>query len=128
MALEIAAGTASFGMRGDDVARVQQALQVLGRDIPRSELEERVLGPGTSAVVRAFHQGLDLTPTGAVEAATVRAINVLRENPATDARMARGSVRNANGNPLSNGFVQAYRQGLGGEQVVGMRVLAEESY
>jgi hypothetical protein len=107
MALEVA-DTVSFGAQGDDIARVQQALRALGRGIPLSESEAHILGPGTSALVRALQQELDLTPTGTVDGATLRAINVLREKLATDTRMVRGPVRDANSNPLSNGFVQVF--------------------
>jgi peptidoglycan hydrolase-like protein with peptidoglycan-binding domain len=79
MTLEIAAGTVSFGIQGDDVARVQQALQALGRDIPLSESEARVLGPGTSAVVRALQQELDLTPTGTVDASRANSPHVFTQ-------------------------------------------------
>jgi hypothetical protein len=42
MNLQIASSPISFGMQGDDVARVQQALQALGREIPPTEIASRV--------------------------------------------------------------------------------------
>jgi hypothetical protein len=119
MRLEISARQLSLGAQGDDVARVHRAIQALGRSIPISEAETRVLGPGTAAVVKALQQELNLPTAGMVDAATVRAINVLLEKLATDVRIVRGLVRDANQNPFSSGFVQIFAQGLREERVLG---------
>ena len=113
MKLEISATQVSFGAQGDDVVRVHQAMQVLGRSVPVSEAKTRVLGPGTAAVVKAFQQELNLPVTGIVDAATVRAINGLLDKLASDPRLVRGSVRDANRHPFSDGFVQVFGQGFG---------------
>ena len=68
MKLEISATQVSFGMQGDDVVRVHQAMQVLGRSVPVSEVKTRVLGPGTVAVLKGLQQELTLPVTGIVDA------------------------------------------------------------
>lgn len=128
MKLEISASQLSFGTQGDDVARVHQAMQALGRSVPASEAKTRMLGPGTAAVVKALQQELNLPVTGIVDAATVRAINVLLDKRTTDSRVVRGLVRNADGNPFGSGFVQIFGQSPAGEQVVGKSPLREGSY
>jgi peptidoglycan hydrolase-like protein with peptidoglycan-binding domain len=75
MSLEIFARQLSFGMQGDDVARVHQALQALGRDIPVAETASRVMGAGTVSVVKALQSDLNLPTTGMVDARTDRVIN-----------------------------------------------------
>jgi peptidoglycan hydrolase-like protein with peptidoglycan-binding domain len=128
MTLEIAASEVSLGMQGDDVARIHHALQALGRSVPVSEIASRVLGPGTAAVVRALQQELNLPATGMVDAATVRAINVLLDRVATAPRVVRGTVRDANGSPVSTGLVQLFSPSLSGESVIGKSPLREGSY
>ena len=54
MTLNISKSCLSLGMRGDDVVRVQQALQILGRDVPRAEMANRVMGAGTVALLKAL--------------------------------------------------------------------------
>jgi hypothetical protein len=44
MPLEIAASTLSLGTPGDDVARVHQALQALGRRVRLGDMVARLLG------------------------------------------------------------------------------------
>ena len=112
MRLEISANQLSLGAQGDDVVRVHRAIQALARSVPVSEANTRVLGPGTAAVVKALQQELNLPATGMVDAATVRAINALLEKLATDVRIVRGLVRDANLNTLANGFVRVFAQGL----------------
>ena len=69
MTLEISASQLSFGTQGDDVARVHQAMQVLGRSIPVSETADRFPGVGTVAVLKVMQQELNLPVTGIVNAA-----------------------------------------------------------
>jgi hypothetical protein len=128
MLLDISASQLSLGTNGDDVTRVHRALQSLGRVVPGTETTARVLGLGTVAVVKALQQELDLPTTGIVDAATVKAINVLLAKLATDSRVVRGSVRDANGNPFTAGFVQIFGQGPNGEQVLGKSPLRDGSY
>ena len=94
MTLQISATQLSFGTQGDDVARVQQALQALGREVPPSE--RGVLGAGTVAVLKALQADLSLPATGIVDALTVKAINVRLAKLATDPRVVRGSVLGTN--------------------------------
>ncbi|MGH8526538.1 MAG: peptidoglycan-binding domain-containing protein, partial [Gammaproteobacteria bacterium] len=127
MKLEISASQLSFGMRGPDVARVHQA-QALGHSVPVSETKTSVLGAGTVAVLKALQAELGLPGSGIVDAATVRAINVLLDKLVTDPRVVRGSVRDADGNPFTNGFVQVFGQSPSGEQVLGRSPLRNGSY
>ena len=119
MTLEISASQLSFGTQGDDVARVHQALQTLGRSVPVAETANRVMGAGTVAVLKALQADLGVPATGVVDAATVRAINVKLAELDTDPRVVRGSVRDANGKPFTDGFVQIFSQGPAGEQAIG---------
>ncbi len=119
MKLEIFVSRLSLGAQGDDVARVHQALQALGRSVPPAEVRNRVLGPGTQAVVEALQAELDVTATGVVDEATVRAINVRLDHLDTDQRVVRGQVYDANGDAFTSGFVQLFSPGANGEQVVG---------
>jgi hypothetical protein len=75
MILQISSTPLSLGMQGDDVARVHQALQVLGRDIPVAETADRVMGTGTVAVLTALQADLSLPTTGIVDATTDKVIN-----------------------------------------------------
>ncbi len=128
MTLDISVSQLSLGAKSDDVTRVHRALQSLGRDIPRVETTGQVLGVGTVAVVKALQQELNLPVTGIVDAATVRAINVLLAKRTTDLRVVRGSVRDADGKPFTGGFVQIFGQGPRGEQVLGKSALRDGSY
>lgn len=119
MILHISSGQLSLGMQGPDVARIQQAMQVLGRTVPAAERAKRVLGVGSVAVLKALQADLGLPATGVVDAATVKAINVKLAKSATDARVVRGSVRDANRNPFINGFVEVFGVGPSGEQAIG---------
>ena len=119
MTLEISVPELSHGAQGDDVARVHRALQALSRSVPVSERKQRVLGAGTVAVIKALQAELDLSATGVVDAATVRAINGKLDRLATDQRVVRGLVRDANGEPFATGSVQIFSQGTNGEPVIG---------
>src|SRR5215210_2309211 len=119
MILQISTSQLSFGTQGDDVARVHQALQTLGRSVPVAETANRVLGAGTVAVLKALQADLGMPATGVVDAATVRVINAKLSELDTDPRVVRGSVRDANGNPFTDGFVQIFSQGPTGEQAIG---------
>ncbi len=112
-------GQLSLGMQGDDVSRVHQALLALGRRVPVAEIADRIFGVGTGAVVKALQQELNLPLTGIVDPPTVRAINALLAKLATDPRIVRGSVRDADRKTFTNGFVQVFGQGPNGEQVLG---------
>jgi peptidoglycan hydrolase-like protein with peptidoglycan-binding domain len=115
--LEVSAASLSLGMRGDDVRRVQQAVRALGRELPPGE--DGTLGAGSVAVLKALQADFGLPPSGAVDAATVGAINARLARLATDPRVVRGSVRGADGTPLTEGFVQVFAQVARGEQAVG---------
>jgi peptidoglycan hydrolase-like protein with peptidoglycan-binding domain len=118
MKLEISATQLSFGLHSDDVARGQQALQALGRDIPDDEAGKRVLGPGTAAVLKALQTDLNVPATGVVDAATVRAINAALANLATEGRTVRGRVSDADANPAQGLSVQLYLEVAGDEKVL----------
>lgn len=126
MVLEIASAQLSLGAQGDDVARVHRALQTLGRNVPASEIASHVLGPGTIAIVKVLQQELNIPVTGTIDATTVRMINVLLGKIRTDARIVRGAVRDATGNPFSGGFVQVFGEGPTGEVVLGKSPLAAD--
>jgi hypothetical protein len=123
MKLEISATRLSFGLQSDDVARVQQAMEALGRDIPADEADRRVFGPSTAAVLEALQTDLDVPATGVVDAATVTAINTALARLATDARTIRGRVSDADGNPAKGLSVQLYLEDSTGEKVVGKSAL-----
>src|SRR5215212_1465511 len=119
MILRISTSQLSFGTQGDDVARVHQAIQALGRSVPVPERANRVLGAGTVAVLKALQAELGVPATGLVDAATVRTINVKLSELDTDPRVVRGAVRDANGKPFTNGLVQIFSQSPTGEQAIG---------
>jgi len=124
--LTVSASQLSLGSHGDDVARVQQAIQSLGRDIPAAETDKRVFGPGMAAVLKALQADLGLRATGVVDAATVKAINSrLAKLPAAP-RTVRGRVSTAAGNPPKGLSVQIYLQGPTGEKVIGKASLDSE--
>lgn len=124
--LTISATQLSYGTQGDDVARLQQAVRVLGRIVPVDEVEPPVLGAGTVAVVKALQQDLGVPVTGVVDGATVRAINAKLASLATDQRVVRGFVRDANGNPAKGLTVSAFSQGPAGEAPVGSPVITAD--
>jgi hypothetical protein len=104
-------------MQGDDVARVHQALQALGREVPAAERSNRVLGAGSVAALRALQAELRLPPTGVVEAATVKAIDARLATLPTAQRVVGGSVRDAKGDPFTDGFVQVLSRGPDRERI-----------
>lgn len=120
MILQISTSQLSLGMRGDDVARVQQAMQALGRIVPAAE--RGVLGAGTVAVLKALQAELSLPATGVVDAATLKAINDKLAKQGTDPRVVRGVVRDASGNPVKGLSVSAFSQGPAGEAPAGKAV------
>jgi hypothetical protein len=121
MILKISSSSLLFGMQNDDVARVHRALQALGRikNVPVTETRDRVLGAGTVAVLKALQADLGLPASGIVDAATVKAINVELAKLATNQRVVRGSVRAADGDPVTAGFVQIVSQSSNGEVTIG---------
>jgi hypothetical protein len=123
MKLEISAPQLSFGLHSDDVARVQQAIEALGRDIPADEADRRVFGPGTTAVLKALQTDLSVPATGVVDAATVRVINAALANLATEGRTVRGRVSDADGNPANGLSVQLYLEVAADERVIGTSAL-----
>lgn len=119
MILHISSGQLSLGMQGPDVARIQQAMQVLGRTVPAAESAKRVLGVGSVAVLKALQADLSIPATGSVDPATVKAINVKLAKLATDSRAVRGSVHDTNRNPFTHGFVEVFVISPAGEQAIG---------
>ena len=119
MNLQISVSQLSLGTQGDDVARVHQALQKLGRTVPVDETANRILGAATVAVLKALQAELGLAASGVVDAATVRKINEKLTNLTTDPRVVRGVVRDPDGNPFPAGFVQIFSQQPDGERVLG---------
>jgi peptidoglycan hydrolase-like protein with peptidoglycan-binding domain len=109
----------SLGAQGDDVARVQLAIQALGRNLPPGETADRVLGPGTVAVLKAVQEELGLPATGVADVATMKAIGDRIVRSSTDPRIVRGTVVDATGAPFTKGFVQIFRQAADGEHVAG---------
>jgi hypothetical protein len=121
-------------MRGDDVARLQQALLALGRTVPPADrangIRRAVFGAGTEAALKSLQADLGLPPNGIVDAATVAAINQKLARLDTDPRVIRGAVRDANGNPVTNGTVEIFKQSPTGELSIGRATLdtADGSY
>jgi hypothetical protein len=129
MKLEISTSRLSFGLQSDDVARVQQSIQALGRDIPVDETNGRVFGPGTAAVLKALQADLDIPATGVVDATTVTRINAALARLAAGPRTIRGKVNDADGGPAKGLSVQLYLQGPAGEKIIGGSPLdAEGAY
>src|SRR4051794_7373418 len=91
----------SLGMQDPDVARVHEALEALGRNVPAAEADTQVLGAGTVAVLKAIQTDLGIPVTGVVDAATVRAINAALTARPTAPHTVRGQVRTADGLPAA---------------------------
>jgi len=119
MILQISASQLSYGMQGADVARLHQALEALGRNVPASEVENRVFGDVTVAVVKALQTDLKIASTGIVDAATVAGINARLAAQNKASRVVRGFVLDANVKPFTGGLVQLYNEGPTGEQAIG---------
>lgn len=120
--VQVAAAVLSLGTQGDDVARVQDALAKLGRTLPPDEAARRVLGAGTSAVIKALQQEFGLLATGAVDASTLALINSKLGQLATAPRVIRGKVLDADGNPAKGLTVSAFNHGPDGEALAGKPV------
>ena len=58
MSIAVSSQKLSFGTQGDDVTRLQQALEALGRTLPPSETDENTFGPATAAVLKAVQAQL----------------------------------------------------------------------
>lgn len=63
--------------------------------------------------MKALQQDLGAPVSGGVNAATVREINAKLALFATDRRVVRGSVLDADGNPFANGFLQIFKAPAG---------------
>ncbi len=119
----------SLGLQGDDVAKLHQALIALGRDIALSDVDTRVLGPSSTAIVKAIQIDHNLPPTGVVDAKTVEAINPALADQEKADRTVRGRVLTADRVPAPGLNVQVYLQIPGGEKLVGSVALnADGSY
>jgi Tc toxin complex TcA C-terminal TcB-binding domain/Neuraminidase-like domain/Putative peptidoglycan binding domain len=123
MVLTVATAPLSLGLQGDDVARLQRALQTLGRNVPLAETQANLFGPSTTAVLKALQADLGMPATGVVDAATVAAINRVLADRVTDQRTVRGRVTDADGNPAKGPFVQLFLQQPAGEQLIGTSTL-----
>jgi hypothetical protein len=129
MTLAMSASILSFGSQGDDVTQLHQAIQALGRDLPAAEVDRRVFGAGTAAVVKALQAAFGVADTGIVDAVTVRAINSALAKVGTDARTVRGRVTDADGRLVAGLSVQLYLHDAAGEKVIGKSALdAEGAY
>jgi peptidoglycan hydrolase-like protein with peptidoglycan-binding domain len=95
-----------FGMQGNDVARVHQAIQKVGRTVLISEAG--VFGAGTVAVVKALQADFGLLASGIVDAATIKAINAGLAQLVIDAH----TVLDANGDPLQERLRADFQSGL----------------
>lgn len=58
---------------GDDVKKVQEALQNLGLDIGKTGVDG-ILGPATQAAIKAFQELHNIEPTGIIDEATLNAL------------------------------------------------------
>src|SRR3954467_7332982 len=61
--------------RGRPVADLQQALMLLGFDVPNIEQRQQVYGPRTRAAVQRFQLAQRLPETGQVDQTTAAALN-----------------------------------------------------
>jgi hypothetical protein len=59
MTLVVSTSQLSLGAQGDNVARVHQALQALGTDLPLAETANRIMGVGTVAVLKTLQADLN---------------------------------------------------------------------
>jgi peptidoglycan hydrolase-like protein with peptidoglycan-binding domain len=128
--VKVASIQLSFGTTGNDVARIQDALATLGRSLPADETAARVLGPGTTAVIKALQQESGLPVTGTVDASTLAIVNSRLAQLVSAARTVRGTVVNADGNPVKGLTVTAYLHGPAGQIPAGKPVItaADGSY
>jgi hypothetical protein len=124
--LSLATANLSLAQQGDDVARLHEALQTLGRDIPVDELTRRVVGPITVAVVKALQSEAGLPASGMVDAKTLAAINAALSEAQKAGRLVRGRVLTADGVPAKGLTVQAYLQTPGKEVLAGRSALDAE--
>ena len=119
MPIEISAAKLSFGLRGDDVTQLQRAMQALGRNVPLSETQVSIFGPGTTAALKALQTDLGLAATGVVDDSTVSAINQALAVRGKAQRTIRGRVTDADGNAPQGFHVELYLQQPGGEKAIG---------
>src|SRR5262249_13903712 len=113
----------------DAVARLHQALQVLGFPVDAAEVREQRAGDSTRLAVRAFQQrnGLPLTERRLVDEATAALINarltgmglVTMPDGGPDVFLVKGRVTTADGEPYCNALVSAFDRGLRRRQALG---------
>ena len=104
------------GLRGDDVKLLHSELMQLGFLIPREEVTGGLFGRETAAEVKRFQVSHRLPETGIVDAITATAIN--RDFDALS--LVQGQVRNDDGQPFTDGLVQAFdKEFRGKEQLLG---------
>ena len=115
----------SLGVQGPDVARIHEALEELGRNVPAAEADTQVFGAGTVAVLKAIQTDLGIPATGVVNAATVRTVNAVLAARPTAPRTVRGQVRTADGRPAAGLTVFLYLQDPNGETMSGQSPLDE---
>ncbi|MFN0171585.1 MAG: peptidoglycan-binding domain-containing protein, partial [Bryobacteraceae bacterium] len=111
-------------MQVDDIKLLHPYLQQLGYSIPENEINNTLYGTGTAEAVAAFQTKSGLQPTGEVDAATAKAINiaVAALQPDTEPKpdpdkqpngsLVRGYVRQVDGAPVIGTIVRAYDKDL----------------
>ncbi len=55
---------AVIGVQDSDVARIHEALETLGRNVPAAEADKQIFGTGTVAVLKAIQSDLGIPATG----------------------------------------------------------------
>ena len=115
----------SLGVQGPDVARIHEALEELGRNVPSAEADTHIFGAGTMAVLKATQTDLGIPATGVVDPDTVRTINAALAARPTAPRTVRGQVRTADGRPAAGLSIFLYLQDPNGETVAGQSPLDE---
>lgn len=129
MKLEMSILPLSLGQQGNDVARLHQALLMLGRDMTIAEADRRIAGPTTVAIVKAVQVDNHLPPTGIVDSKTVEAINAALAAMDVADRTVRGHVLTADRATTPGLTVQVHLQIPGSEKLVGSApVDADGSY
>lgn len=119
----------SLRMKGDDVTLLHDELWALGHRITAAETSKQLFGASTRQAVTAFQAKHRLTSTGVVDERTAKRINAEVDalpqpepeepRPEPTGFVVRGQVRQANGDLLVGGTVQAFDRDLRSEQLLG---------
>ncbi|MCK5229034.1 MAG: peptidoglycan-binding protein, partial [Desulfobulbaceae bacterium] len=90
----------SEGLEGNDVQRLHQELALLGYEIRRSELQEKIFGADTKEAVNDFQRKRGFEPTGVVDPQTARLINAAVDALPPRKYLVKGKVKFQDGSAL----------------------------